>query len=190
MAEHISDSQAREIIHERNRAESKLSKIADEGKAMAAKALIVAGAIGTGFVIGAVNAQKGATSEAPYSLGGKVPLDAAAAIAGTGAIFLAKKSTSLALAAGIGGGALGCWGQRLGAAWEAARLQAAGTTPAASTTTPAASTTTAGRVGHRGGMAGRLFGPGGYESDLNAQNPWMYAQNPYVEHFAGPAGRY
>jgi hypothetical protein len=181
MAEHISDSEARELIHERNRAEGKLSKIADEGKAMAAKALIVAGALGTGFVLGAVNVQKGATSEAPYSLGGKVPLDAAAAIAGTGAIFLAKKSTSLALAAGIGGGALGCWGQRLGAAWEQARLTAAGTAPA---------TTTAGRVGHRGAMAGRLFGPGAYESDLNAQNPWMYAQNPYVEHFAGPAGRY
>jgi len=184
MAEHISDSEARELIHERNRAEGKLAKISDEGKAMAAKALVVAGALGAGFAIGAINAQKGATSEAPYSIGGKVPLDAAAAIAGAGAILIAKKSTSLALAAGLGGGALGCWGQRLGAAWESARLTAAGTTP------PATATTTAGHVGHRGAMAGRLFGPGAYGSDLSAQNPWMYAENPYVQHFAGPAGSY
>jgi len=191
MAEHISDSQAREIIHERNRAESKLEKIHEASVSMTAKATVIGAALATGFAIGAINAKEGATSEAPYSIGGTVPLDAAAAIGGTAAILLAKKPLSLALAAGIGGGALGCWGQRLGAAWEQAQMQAAGTATPTATATPAASSaTSSGRVGFRGGMAGRLFGPGAYESDPGYVNPWMGAKNPYVQHYAGPAGLY
>jgi hypothetical protein len=188
MAEHISDSEARELIHQRNQAEGKLDRIKEESKAMGVKAALLGSALGVGFLIGVVNNKEGATSEAPYNLAGStsttsVPLDAAAAIVGSAAVLMAKKPISLALAAGAAGGALGCWGQRLGAAWNA------GTLSTSSTTTTPTTTTTSGRVGYRGGMAGRLFGPGAYGADA-AGNPWIGRANPYVQHYAGPGAGY
>ena len=133
------------------------------------KAIVGVSAVALGFGMGVLNAQNGATSEAPYQLGGTVPIDAVAA--GLGAIAILATPTHgpsekmMPLALGAGSAALGIWGLRTGAAWQAAR--------SSTTTTPAVTTS-----GWSGGMSPRFQsgGSGGHYGGY---------RNAYVDQYAG-----
>ena len=146
------------LAHENAKLKSREAKEKSQAVEYTEKAIVAVSAVALGFGIGALNAQNGATAEAPYQIGGTVPVDTVAA--GLGALAILATPTHgpseklMPLSLGAGAGALAIWGQRTGFAWQQARAAATTTT-----TTPAA-TTTSGQVGWGGGMHPR-FAAGG-----------------------------
>jgi hypothetical protein len=161
----FSNADVHKIIRERDRAEGKLAREKSTAEEYTAKALVGVAAGATGFALGVLNAQQGATLEAPYAVGGTIPIDAVAAGLGVVAILATptrgKGEEFMPLALGFGGAGIGCWAQRAGYQWQQAR--------AGATTTP--TTTTAGFWGMRGRIA-----PGGH---------YGAGRNPYVAAYAG-----
>jgi len=160
----FSNADVHRIIRERDRAEGKLAREKSTAEEYAAKGMVAAAAGATGFALGYVNASQGATLEAPYSVGGTVPVDSLAAGLGVVAILATPTKGSgaelMPLSLGFGGAGIGIWAQRAGFQWQQAR---AGTAPATSTT--------AGFWGMRPRVnAGGQYGP---------------RQNPYVNAYAG-----
>ena len=162
------------LAHENAKLRSREAKEKSQAVEYTEKAIVGVSAVALGFGIGVLNAQNGATAEAPFQLGGTVPIDTVAA--GLGAIAILATPTHgpseklMPLSLGAGAGALAIWGQRTGFAWQQARAGAAAA--------PAA-TTTSGVVGWGGGMAPRpLAGhgqPGGHYGGF---------RNPYVDQYA------
>jgi hypothetical protein len=147
------------LAHENAKLKSREAKEKSQAVEYTEKAIVGVSAVALGFGLGVLNAQNGATAEAPYQLGGTVPVDTVAA--GLGALAILATPTHgpseklMPLSLGAGAAALGIWGQRTGFAWQQSR---AGATPA----TP----TAAGVVGWGGGMHPRFAAdhgqPGGH----------------------------
>jgi hypothetical protein len=182
----VSDSEARELVRERNTAQGKLDRIKDEASDLATKIGTMLASLGVGGVIGVINAREGGTAEAPAEFGGRLPIDTAAAGAGIAAVFLTKKTSKyMPIVSSAMSASVGLLGYRMGYSWQTSQLTAAGTTAAPSgafsaPSTPigggllspgASSATSSGRAGYRGGMAGRLYGPGDYESNAYVYPP-------------------
>jgi len=166
----IASNEFHRIVKERDRAEGKLAKEKSTAEEFAAKAMVGGAAALTGFGLGVLNAQQSATLEAPYQVGGQVPVDALAA--GLGAVAILATPTTganekfMPVALGFGAAGIGIWAQRAGFAWEQARM---GTAPAA-TTTPASTTTAGSWPGHS--LGGRYAPPGVYGG---GSNPYVHA---------------
>jgi len=158
----FSNADVHKIIRERDRAEGKLAREKSTAEEYTAKALVGVAAGATGFALGVLNAQQGATLEAPYAVGGTIPIDALAGGLGAVAILATptrgKGEDLMPLALGFGGAGIGCWAQRAGFQWQQARAGAS-------------TTSTAGFWGMRGRIA-----PGGH---------YGAARNPYVAAYAG-----
>ena len=139
------------LAHENAKLRSREAKEKSQAVEYTEKAIVGVSAAALGFGIGVLNQQNGATAEAPYQLGGTVPIDTVAA--GLGAIAILATPTHgpseklMPLSLGAGAGAIAIWAQRTGAAWQAARATAS--------TTPA-TTSTSGSVGWGGGMHPRF----------------------------------
>jgi hypothetical protein len=167
------------LAHENAKLKSREAKEKSQAVEYAEKAIVGVSAAALGFGIGVLNAQNGATAEAPYLLSGTVPIDTVAA--GLGAIAILATPTHgpseklMPLSLGAGAAALGIWGQRTGYAWQQARATAAGTAVA----TPAATPTSGAYVGFSGGMAPRFQAngqPGGHYGGF---------RNAYVDQYGG-----
>jgi hypothetical protein len=151
------------LAHENAKLKSREAKEKSQAVEYTEKAIVGLSAVALGFGIGALNAQNGATAEAPYQIGGTVPVDTVAA--GLGALAILATPTHgpseklMPLSLGAGAGALAIWGQRTGFAWQQAR--AAGTAAA-----PPAAASSGAYVGWGGGMHPRFQAghgqPGGH----------------------------
>lgn len=161
------------LAHENAKLRSREAKEKSQAVEYTEKAIVGVSAVALGFGMGVLNAQNGATAEAPYQVGGSlgtgVAIDSLAA--GLGAIAILAMPThgpsvaALPVALGAGAGALAIWGLRTGQAWQQAR--ATGTTTAA----PAATTTAGAFVGWGGGGMGPRplgHGAGHYGGHRNA----------------------
>jgi len=165
------------LAHENAKLKSREAKEKSQAVEYTEKAIVGVSAVALGFGIGVINAQNGATAEAPFQLGGTVPIDTVAA--GLGAIAILATPTHgpseklMPLSLGAGAAALGIWGQRTGYAWQQSR---AGTAAAVAPAT----TTASGTVGWGGGGMSPRFQaqgqPGGHYGGF---------KNAYVDQYAG-----
>lgn len=164
MAEGYSHADFNRLAHENARMRSREANEKSKAVEFTEKAVVGLSAAAVGFGLGAYEAQQGATAEAPYQIGGNVPVDALAAGLGAVAILATpvrgSSSKLLPVSLGAGSAAIGIWAHRAGFQWQQSR---AGT----STTS-----TTAGPLLF-GGMHTRPFGHG----------PGIYGgiRNPYVD---------
>lgn len=156
------------LIHENSKLKAREAKEKSQAVEYTEKAVVGLSAAALGFGIGVLNAQNGGTAEAPYLLGGQVPVDTVAAGVGLAAILLTPTHGSseklMPLSLGAGAAAIGIWGQRAGFAWQQARAGAVA----------APATTTAGSVGWGGprSMHERFMAGSGQYGPLH---------NPYVD---------
>lgn len=134
------------------------------------KAIVALSGAALGFGLGVVEAQQGATAEAPYAIGGNVPVDTLAAGLGLLAILATPvrgpSEKLLPVSLGAGAAAIGIWGHRAGFAWQQAR---------AGTAAPA--TTSTGAPLMFGGMGARPFASGAGQ--------YGGSHNPYVDAYGG-----
>lgn len=120
-------------------AEARLDRIKASAKETSDKVMKLGGAAAAGFAYGALNTRQGGNATTPYSVGGKVPLDSALAIAGAVLVLMTKPTSKAAPAIdGAAAAFVGIYTSRAGATWESNRLGAA---PATSSVTPAPATT-------------------------------------------------
>lgn len=164
------------LAHENAKLKSREAKEKSQAVEYTEKAIVGVSAVALGFGMGVLNAQNGATAEAPFQLGGTVPIDTVAA--GLGAIAILATPTHgpseklMPLSLGAGAAALGIWGQRTGFAWQQSRAGGAAA--------PVATPTASGTVGWGGGMSPRFQAahgqPGGHYGGF---------RNAYVDQYAG-----
>lgn len=151
----FSDATKTRLENEVEARDRKLDKIKEDAKAGVDKISQVAGAFGGGLLYGVLNRRQGGTLDTPYSVAGKLPLDAALAVGGGLLVLMGKDKGGLL--SGAASAWLGVYAARYGDTYEQNALGAS-TSSAATSTTPATSS----------GAPIRQFGVGDYRHPMRS----------------------
>lgn len=132
----FSDATKTRLENEVEQRDRKLDKIKADAKEGVDKIAQIGGAVLGGAAYGILNRRQGGTLDVPYSVAGKLPLDAALAVGGGLMVLLGKDKGGLL--SGAASAWMGIYSARYGDTYE---QNAQGTASSTSSTTPATSTT-------------------------------------------------